>query len=190
MERVTGNAGVNEGAQAVGGAAKLVMLLGGLDDGGEVDATKGFQLLGLLGDAVEVAQHFLQQLLLIPLAELWLLERIVGRLGQQALALGVVGTLGLDSHSQWLKLLLACRGAVAKLLRNVGDEVMHLFQLHIGQLVDKRALVIGGPGVVVLVVFEQLLELVVVNVFIFPWRIYAPAQRGSELHGLAKVEIK
>ena len=62
---------------------------------------------------------------------------------------------------------------------------MHLLQLHIGKLVDERALVVGCPGIVILVVLQQLLELVVVDVFILPWRIHALAQCRAELHGLA-----
>lgn len=174
------------------------MLLGRLDDGGEVDATKTLQLLGLLGDAVKLAQHFLQQLLPLLLAELCILGRIAG-VGQQALALSVLVVLcllcplallivvRLDSYRQWLKLLLACRCTIAELLRDIRDEVVHLLQLHVGKLVDKRALVVGRPVVVVLVVLEQLLELVVVDVFILPWRIHALAQCRAELHGLANV---
>ena len=62
---------------------------------------------------------------------------------------------------------------------------MHLLQLHIGKLVNKRALIVGSPGIVLLVVLQQLLKLVVVDVFILPWRIHALAQSRTELHGLA-----
>jgi hypothetical protein len=46
------------------------VLLGGLDDGGEVDAAEGLELLGFLCNAVELAQHVLEQLLAVSLAEL------------------------------------------------------------------------------------------------------------------------
>jgi hypothetical protein len=89
----------------------------------------------------------------------------------------------LHSNCQWLQLLLAGRGAVAQLLRDVGDEAVDPLELDVGQLVDKGALVFGSPGVVILVVLEQLLELVVLDVLGLPWRVDAPAQGGSELHG-------
>ena len=62
MERVAGNARIDEGSQAVGAAADLVVLLGGLDDGGEIDAAEALELLGLLGDVVQLAQDFLEDL--------------------------------------------------------------------------------------------------------------------------------
>jgi hypothetical protein len=194
VERVLGNAGVDKGSQAVGAAAELVVLLRGLDDSCEIDPREAFQLLGLLCYAVKLAQYFLQELLPLLLAELWF-RRSIARTPKQPLALRVLVFLvilaflmvRLDAYGQWLQLLFACRGSVAELLREVGNEVVHLLQLHVGQLVDECALVIGGPGVVIFVVLEQLLELVVVDVFIFPWRIHAFAQSRTELHGLAKV---
>jgi hypothetical protein len=60
---------------------------------------------------------------------------------------------------------------------------MHLFQLDISELVGEGLFVIARPGVVVFVVFEQLLELVVVDVLVFPRRVDALAQSGAELHG-------
>jgi hypothetical protein len=48
--------------------------------------------------------------------------------------------------------------------------------------VRKGLLVVAGPRVVVLVVLEQLLELVVVDVLVFPRRVDALAQGRAELH--------
>ena len=195
MERVASNARIDEGPQAIGAAAELVVLLGSLDDSREVDPAEALQLLGLFCDVVQLAQNFLQYLLPLLLAGLRLLGRIARRVAQQALALAVLVLLvslavllvfRLDPYGQWFQLLLAGRGPVAQLLRDVGDEVVHLFQLHVGQLINKRALVVGSPGIVVLVVFQQLLELVVVDVFVLPWRIHALAQCRTELHGLEK----
>lgn len=59
VERVTSNTRIDERAQAIGAAAKLVVLLGRLDDSGEVDPAKALELLGLLCDAVQLAQNFL-----------------------------------------------------------------------------------------------------------------------------------
>jgi hypothetical protein len=70
VQRVACNAGIDEGPQLVRLAAQLVVLLGGLDDGGEVDAAEGLELLGLLGDLVELGQDFLQQLLALLRGEL------------------------------------------------------------------------------------------------------------------------
>jgi hypothetical protein len=60
---------------------------------------------------------------------------------------------------------------------------MHLFQLDVSKLVGEGLLVIARPGVVVFVVLEQLLELVVVDVLVFPRRVNALAQSRAELHG-------
>ena len=156
MQRVAGHASVDEGPQAVRGAAQLVVLLGGLDDGREVEPTKTLELLGLARDVVELGQHVLEEALLLGLA---------GR-----------------GYGHGLQLLLACRCAVAQPLRHVLDEVVHAFELHVGQLVDKGALVVGRPAVVVLVILEQLLELVVVDVLVLPGRIHALAQGSAKLH--------
>ena len=190
---MAGQAGVDEGPQLVRLAAQLVVLLGGLDDGGEVDAAEALELLDLLGDPVELGQHLLQQLLALVAAELGLLparlglldgvgeEPIAGRGGVVA-ALVAVRLVCLRANGQWLELLLAGGGAVAQLLRNVEDEAVHLLELHVGQFVHEGALVLGGPAIFVLVVLQQLLQLVVVNVLRLPWRVHAPAQGGAELH--------
>jgi hypothetical protein len=60
---------------------------------------------------------------------------------------------------------------------------MHLFKLDVGKLVRECLLIIASPRVVVFVVFEQLLELVIVDVLVFPWRVDALAKSGAELHG-------
>jgi hypothetical protein len=194
VQRVLGQARVDEGAQAVfGGAVQLVVLLGDLDDGGEVEPAEALELLGLLGDAVELLQHLLQQLLAVFLAELRLRGRIVAVLRKQALALvpRLIAFLtlrmvfGLDAYGQWLQLLLAGRGAVAQLQRDFLDEVVHLLHLHVAQLCDEGLEVLVGPRVVILVVLDQLLELVVVDVLVFPRRIHASAQGGAELHRCA-----
>ena len=187
LQRVAGQAGVDEGPQLVRLAAQLVVLLGGLDDGGEVDAAEALELLDLLGDAIELGQHLLQQLLALLLAERGL-GLLVGRLAlldgvrEEPIAGCAVNIFCLEANGQWLELLLAGGGAVAQLLRDVEDEAVHLLELHVGQFVDKGALVLGGPAVVVLVVLEQLLQLVVVNVLRLPRRVHAPAQRRAELH--------
>jgi hypothetical protein len=62
---------------------------------------------------------------------------------------------------------------------------VHLLQLYVGECVDECAFVIRSPRVVVFIVFEQLLELVVVDVLVFPRRIDALAQRRAELHDCA-----
>jgi hypothetical protein len=193
VQRVAGEAGVDEGAQLVGTAANLVVLLSRFDDGGEVQPTKALELLRLPGDAVELAQHFLQQLLALLLAELWL-RRGVARLCVQALAglgspFALVSVLGQDTGGQWLQLLLTGRGAIAQLLRDFLDEAVDLFQLDVGELVDEGLFVVIGPGgVILLVVLEQLLELFVVDVVAFPWRVHAFAQGGAELHRCALAE--
>ena len=193
MQRVSRKARVDEGPQLVRLAAQLVVLLGGLDNGGEVNAAEALQLLDLFGDLVELGQDLLQQLLALRLAGLWLLLRglaILDNVGEEALA-GLGAVLGallallvvcLWPHGQWLELLLAGGDAVAQLLGDVEDEVVHLLELHVGELVHKGALVLGGPCVVVLVVLEQLLQLVVVNVLGLPRRVHALAEGGAELH--------
>lgn len=198
LQRVPREAGINERPQLVRLAAQLVVLLGGLDDGGEVDAAEALQLLDLLGDLVELGQDLLQQLLALLLAELGLLlVAILGRVGEQALtvlaavplAVLVVLVVRLQADGQRLELLLAGRGAVAQLLRDLEDEAVHLLELHVGELVDKRALVLGGPAVVVLVVLEQLLQLVVVDVLGLPRRVHALAEGAAELHGCALLRM-
>jgi hypothetical protein len=189
------DARVDEGPQLVRDATQLVVFLGRLDDGGEVQPAEAFQLLGLLGNAVELPENLLQELLASRFAELGLL-RGVSSLRRQALAFAVLAVAlfaiivvaRLDANGQWFQLLLACRGAVAQLLRDVYDEVVHLLELHVGQLVHKGLLVITGPGVVVFVVLEQLLELVVVDVLVFPRLVDAFAQSGAELHGCASAK--
>ena len=193
LQRVAGQAGVDEGPQLVRLAAQLVVLLGGLDDGGEVDAAEALELLDLLGDPVELGQHLLQQLLALLAAELGLLPARLGLLdgvGEEPIAGGggvvaalvAVRLVCLRANGQWLELLLAGGGAVAQLLRDVEDEAVHLLELHVGQFVHKGALVLGGPAVLVLVVLQKLLQLVVVNVLRLPRRVHAPAQGGAELH--------
>jgi hypothetical protein len=185
VQRVPGHARVNEGPQPVRGAAQLVVLLGRLDEGGEVQPAKALELLGLPGDAVELLQDFLEQLLALGLAQLWLFGSIdSGR--EQPRSLGVlviVLAVVLDADGQGLELLLAGGGAVAQLLRDLANEVVHLFELHVGKLVSKGLLVVAGPRVVVLIVLQQLLELVVVDVLVFPRRVDALAQGSAELHG-------
>jgi hypothetical protein len=84
-----GHARVDKGPQLVRGATKLVVLLGRLDEGSEVQPTKALEFLGFLGDAVQLSQDFLEQLLPVRLAELWLL-RGIARLREQHLALAFV----------------------------------------------------------------------------------------------------
>ena len=108
MQWVFGQARVYQGAQAVfGGAVELVMLLGRLDDGGEVEPTKALELFRLLGDVIELLQHFLQELLAVCLAELRLFSRIGSVLGTFVLV------FRWKDYGQWLEFLLACRGAIA-----------------------------------------------------------------------------
>jgi hypothetical protein len=76
VEWVARNARIDKGSQAVRAAADLVVLLGRLDDGREVDAAEALQLLGLLCDVVQLAQDLLQDLLSLLLAGLWFLGRI------------------------------------------------------------------------------------------------------------------
>ena len=193
LQRVPRQAGIDEGPQLVRLAAQLVVLLGGLDDGGEVDAAEALELLDLLGHAVELGQDLLQQPLALLLAESRLLLgglAILDGVGEEPRAvfavvlLAVVAVLvvRLQAKGQWLELLLARRRAVAQLLRDVEDEAVHLLELHVGELVDKRALVLGRPAVVVLVVLEQLLQLVVVHVLRLPRRVHAIAEGAAELH--------
>jgi hypothetical protein len=163
------------------------VLLGRLDEGGEVQPTEALELLGLLGDAVKLPQDLFEQLLALGLAQRGLRGGIASCSGRKqplalaALAIVLVGVL--DADGQWLELLLAGGGAVAQLLRDLADEVVHLLELHVGELVRKSLLVVAGPCVVVLVVLQQLLELVVVDVLVFPRRVDALAQRSAELHG-------
>jgi hypothetical protein len=95
------------------------VLLGRLDDSGEVQSAEALELLRLLGDAVKLLQDLLQQLLSFLLAEVGLF-RGIARPRKQALALVallvVFLVFRLNADSQWLKLLLACRGAVTELL--------------------------------------------------------------------------
>ena len=196
LQRVPRQAGIDEGPQLVRLAAQLVVLLGGLDDGGEVDAAEALELLDLLGHAVELGQDLLQQPLALLLAESRLLLgglAILDGVGEEPRAvfavvlLAVVAVVAvlvvrLQAKGQWLELLLARRRAVAQLLRDVEDEAVHLLELHVGELVDKRALVLGRPAVVVLVVLEQLLQLVVVHVLRLPRRVHAIAEGAAELH--------
>ena len=194
VQRVPCNAGIDERPQLVRLAAQLVVLLGGFDDGGEVDAAEALQLLDLLGDLVELGEHLLQQLLALLLAGLRLLLRgvvVLDGVGEEALAalaavfLALLALLivCLQADGQWLELLLAGGGAVAQLLGDVEDEVVHLLKLHISELVHKGALIFGGPAVVVLIVLEQLLQLVVVDVLGLPRRVHALAEGAAELHG-------
>jgi hypothetical protein len=92
VQGVFGHARVNEGPQLIRGAAKLVVLLGRLDKGSEVQPTKALKFLGFLGDAIELLQDFLEQLLPVRLAELWLLGGIAS-LRKQSLALVALGSL-------------------------------------------------------------------------------------------------
>ena len=194
VQRVPCNTGIDEGPQLVRLAAELVVLLGGFDDGGEVDAAEALQLLDLLGDLVELGEHLLQQLLALLLAGLRLLLRgvvVLDGVGEEALAalaavfLALLALLVvcLQADGQWLELLLAGGCAVAQLLGDVEDEVVHLLKLHISELVHKGALIFGGPAVVVLIVLEQLLQLVVVDVLGLPRRVHALAEGAAELHG-------
>ena len=194
VQRVPRNARIDERPQLVRLAAQLVVLLGGFDDGGEVDAAEALQLLDLLGDLVELGEHLLQQLLALLLAGLRLLLRgvvVLDGVGEEALAalaavfLALLALLVvcLQADGQWLELLLAGGCAVAQLLGDVEDEVVHLLKLHISELVHKGALIFGGPAVVVLIVLEQLLQLVVVDVLGLPRRVHALAEGAAELHG-------
>jgi hypothetical protein len=104
MEWVFGHARVDEWPQLVRGAAKLVVLLGRLDEGSEVQPTKALELLSFLGDAIKLLQDFLEQLLPVRLAELWLLGGIAS-LREQSFALAVlaiVPVLVLKTNGQWL----------------------------------------------------------------------------------------
>jgi hypothetical protein len=198
VQWVAGQARVDKGPQAVRGAADLVVLLGRLDDSGEVQPTKALELLGLFGDAIQLAQDVLEELLAIGLAELRFLIRIASRREQAVALVALVAALvaalvvflvvGLDANGQWLELLLACRGAVAQLLRGLQDEAVDPLQLHVGQLVHKGLLIVVGPCVCLLVVLEQLLQLFVVDVLVFPRRVHALAQGGAELHCRAFVK--
>jgi hypothetical protein len=107
VQRVLGKARVDQGTQAVfGGTMELVMLFGCLDDGGEVEPTKALELLGLLGDVIELLQHLLQKLLTVCLAELWIF-------GRRGILSGILLVAGWKDYGQWLEFLLARRGAVA-----------------------------------------------------------------------------
>jgi len=88
---------------------QLVVLLGCLDDGSEVQPTKALELLGLLGDAVELFEDLLQKLVTLCLAELWL-RRCLAGVREETLALFVFSiavlaillVVRLDANGQWL----------------------------------------------------------------------------------------
>jgi hypothetical protein len=128
------------------------VLLGRLDEGGEVQPTEALELLGLLCDAVKLPQDLFEQLLALGLAQRGLRGGIASCSGRkQPLALAALAALAivlvgvLDADGQWLELLLAGGGAVAQLLRDLADEVVHLLELHVGELVRKSLLVVAGP---------------------------------------------
>jgi hypothetical protein len=106
VQRVPRHARVNEGPQPVRGAAQLVVLLGRLDEGGEVQPTKALELLGLPGDAVELPQDLLEQLLAVGLAKLWLFGRVAGLreqpLALHGLVLAILLVAVLEADGQWL----------------------------------------------------------------------------------------
>ena len=176
------------------------MLLGGLNDGGEIDAAEALQLLDFFGHLVKLTQDLFQQLLALLLAKLWLLLRYFGILDcfreQTVACVAAVFLILLTlfffclwTGSQWLELLLTGGCAVAQLLRDLDDEVVHLLELHVGELVDEGTLVLSGPAVVILIVLEELFQLVIVDILGPPWRINAFAEGTAEFHCSDRSEL-
>lgn len=170
---------------AINVSTLAVMLLGSLEEASVVDATISLQLADLLCDCIQLLQHFLGH----PLA---LLVRHFSLFALCA-TLAIVGVFALPSgESQRLEFLLAFRGAVAQVLVLLVLEVVDLFELVVDELVNKLALVLFGPvvvcvlaiGALVGVAFaQQLLKLIVINVFGFPWRVDSAAESAAKTHG-------
>lgn len=172
-------------AYAVAVAALAVVLLGGLEEAGVIDAAVALQLTDLLGDDVELLQHLPQHLLAFLLIGL-LLRGLLAAAGALTLLIRGAGDQG-----QGFQLFLAFGGAVAQVLVLVALEGVHLLELDVDQLLDEGTLVLVGPAVVDVLLTaalvtaalaKQLLELIVVDVLVAPWLVHGPLQRAAKAH--------
>lgn len=193
VERQRRQPHLQQRAHLVRVAPLAVVFLARLQKARVVDAAVALQLVGFLCDLVQLAFDVLERLLarlIIATAAAtaaWFLLLLLRLLHHLAIFL--------DAHAQWLQHLLALGCLVLQALHRLGLEGIHLLQLHVDQLFDKARLVILSPLNVVLlcgangrrarpgrVFLEQLLELVVVDVLVLPWRVGCAFQRLAVAH--------
>jgi hypothetical protein len=169
---------LHQWADAVRMTPPAVVLLAGLEEARVVDAAVAFELVGLLGDGVQLREHILEDLLL-------LFGRDIGCL---------VVAVFFGGGAQWLEFFLALFGPITQFLDLLGLEIVHLLELHIDELLDKGTLIILGPLVVVVLdlvvgrpvygfgLAEELLELIIVDVLVLPRRVDRVAEDATKTH--------